>query len=84
MLGRVSRIRSAASPTTGILGLLGGSGRTVGVRPRGSTVRVSLVTAESGGVTVTVGVWVGQGVVVWVGTGVCVGVGVTVTAAVGE
>ena len=38
MLGSVSRMRSAASPTIGILGLLGGWGSTVGVRSLASLV----------------------------------------------
>ena len=81
MLGRVLRMRSVASPMMGIRGLLGSSGRTVGVRSNASLVSASLVPAGSEGVGMAVGVWVGIGVCV--GVAVAVGVDVGVAAGAG-
>lgn len=61
MSGSVLRIRSVASPMTGILGLLGASGKTVGMTV-GDRAGTATVEGASPAVNVGVGVWVGQGV----------------------
>ena len=70
MVGKVSRNRCVASPITGIRGLLGASGRTVGVKGGFSATSA----ADSNGVNVGVDVRAGVGVYVAIGVLVTVGV----------
>lgn len=56
MLGRVLRIRSVASPIIGIRGLLGASGRTVGMAVGG---RAGAAIVEGVAAVVVAGVGVG-------------------------